>query len=134
MPIALTLSPANVDGSASNFIFAVVQLTFSGSYPAGGDTLDLTTITDKLGSSQIVNALADSNASLNTAFGQVGGYYVVRGDPSVTPGQASPVPTALNAWKLKLFNAGGTELNAGAYPASVTGDSVVLLLTARKLL
>ena len=42
--------------------------------------------------------------------------------------------TALNNFKLKAFNGGGTEITAGAYPASVTSDIVQLAITARKLL
>jgi hypothetical protein len=42
--------------------------------------------------------------------------------------------TALNNWKLKAFLGGGTEITAGAYPASVTTDIVQLSITARKLL
>jgi len=41
--------------------------------------------------------------------------------------------TALHNWKLKVFAGGGTELTAGAYPASVTTDIVQLSITARKL-
>jgi hypothetical protein len=42
--------------------------------------------------------------------------------------------TALNNWKLKALAGGGTEITAGAYPASVTTDIVQLSITARKLL
>jgi hypothetical protein len=41
---------------------------------------------------------------------------------------------ALNNWKLKAFNGGGTEIAAGAYPASVTSDVVQIVITARKML
>jgi len=40
----------------------------------------------------------------------------------------------LNNFKLKAFNGGGTEVTAGAYPASITTDIVQLAITARKLL
>jgi hypothetical protein len=40
---------------------------------------------------------------------------------------------ALNNWKLKAFAGGGTEVSAGAYPASVTTDAVQITITARKL-
>ena len=50
-----------------------------------------------------------------------GGYYVlVQG-------------SALNNWKLKCFAGCGTEISAGAYPASVTSDIVQITVTARKL-
>jgi len=115
MPITISLTPLNVDGSASNFVYAIAALTFSGNYSTGGDTLDFTTVADKLPSTQIIQAFAESQNGN-------GGYYI--------PVQGS----ALNNWKLKAFAAGGTEISAGAYPASVTSDIVQLSITARKLL
>ena len=115
MPITISLLPNNVDSSASNFVYGIATLTFSGSYPTGGDTLDFTTVADKIPSTQIVQAFAESQNGNS-------GYYI--------PVQGS----ALNNWKLKCFLGGGTEITAGAYPASVTSDIVQLSLTARKLL
>jgi len=115
MPITIALSPLNVDSSANNFVYAIGTLTFSGNYPAGGDTLDFTQVADKLPSTQIVQAFAESQNGNS-------GYYI--------PVQGS----ALNNWKLKCFLGGGTEITAGAYPASVTTDVVQLSITARKLL
>ncbi len=115
MPITITLQSNNVDGSGSNLFYAIGALAFSGNYPTGGDTLDFTTVADKLPSDQIIQVFADSQNGN-------GGYYV--------PVQGS----ALNNWKLKAFNGGGTELSAGAYPASVTSDIVQITITARKLL
>jgi len=115
MPITVSLSPLNVDASASNFIYGIATLSFSGNYPAGGDTLDFTQIADKLASSQIVQTFVESQN------GNAGYYVVVAG-------------SALNNWKLKCFLGGGTEISAGAYPASVTSDLVQLSFTARKLL
>lgn len=115
MPITISLVPNNVDSSASNFIYALATLTFSGNYPSGGDTLDFTQIANMLPSDTIVQAFADSQAGNS-------GYYV--------PVQGS----ALNTWKLKCFAGGGTEVTAGAYPANITSDIVQLAITARKLL
>jgi len=115
MPIAISLPSNNVDSSASNFIYALATLTFSGSYPAGGDTLDFTSVAGVLPSSQVLQAFAESQN------GNAGYYVAVQG-------------AALNNWKLKCFAGGGTEIAAGAYPASVTGDIVQLTVTARKLL
>ncbi|HVO57952.1 MAG TPA: hypothetical protein VMT51_09685 [Dongiaceae bacterium] len=115
MPISIALSSSNVDSSASNFVYAVATLTFTGSYPTGGDTLDFTTVADKLPSTQIVQVFAESQNGNS-------GYYI--------PVQGS----ALNNWKLKAFAGGGTEITAGAYPASVTSDVVQISITARKLL
>jgi hypothetical protein len=115
MPITISLSPLNVDSSASNFVYAIATLTFSGSYATGGDTLDFTQVTDKLPSTQVIQVFAESQN------GNSGYYIPVQG-------------TALNNWKLKAFAGGGTEITAGAYPASVTTDVVQLSITARKLL
>jgi hypothetical protein len=114
MPITITLLPSNEDGSGSNLFYAIGTLTFSGNYPAGGDTLDFTTVADKLPSTQIIQAVADSQN------GSAGYYVAVQG-------------TALNNWKLKAFTGGGSELTAGSYPSSVTTDIVQLTITARKL-
>ena len=35
MAITISLSPLNVDSSASNFVYAVATLTFTGNYPDG---------------------------------------------------------------------------------------------------
>ncbi len=115
MSIAISLAPNNIDSSASNFVYAIATLSFSGSYPAGGDTLDFTQVADKLPSTQIIQAFAESQN------GNAGYYVAVAG-------------SALNNWKLKAFNGGGTEITAGAYPSSVTTDVVQLAVTARKLL
>jgi hypothetical protein len=115
MPITITLLPSNADGSGSNLFYAIGTLAFSGNYPTGGDTLDFTTVADKLPSDQLIQVFADSQNGNS-------GYYV--------PVQGS----ALNNWKLKAFTGGGTEVSAGAYPASVTTDIVQITITARKLL
>jgi len=115
MAITINLSPLNVDGSGNNLTYAIATLTFTGSYVTGGDTLDFTTVADRLQSTQIIQVFADSQNG-NTI------YYV--------PVQGS----ALNNWKLKVINGGGTELGAGAYPAGVTTDIVQITITARKLL
>jgi hypothetical protein len=115
MAITITLSPLDVDASGNNYVYAIATLTFSGNYTTGGDTMDFTTVADKLPSTTVIQASAESQNGN-------GGYYV--------PVQG----TALNNWKLKAFAGGGTEIAAGAYPSSVTGDVVQLAITARKLL
>ncbi len=117
MAITITLGPQNVDSSASNFVYAVVTLSFSGNYSTGGDTLDFTTVADKLPSDTILQVFAGSQNG-NASY-----YYI--------PVQG----TAMNNWKLKCFVGGGTtEVSAGAYPGGITGDIVQLSITARKLL
>ena len=114
MAITITLLPSNVDGSGSNLFYAIGTLAFSGNYATGGDTLDFTQVADKLPSTQIIQAFAESQNGNS-------GYYV-------------PIAgTGMNNWKLKAFTGGGTEISAGDYPASVTTDAVQITITARKL-
>jgi hypothetical protein len=114
MAIQITVLPGNVDASGNNFVYAIGTLAFSGSYTVGGDTLDFTTVDDKLSSSQIMQIFADSQNGNS-------GYYI-------------PVASAtLSGWKLKAFTGGGTELSAGTYPASVTSDIVRITIMALKL-
>ena len=114
MAITITLLPSNVDGSGSNLFYAIGTLAFSGNYATGGDTLDFTQVADKLPSTQIIQAFAESQNGNS-------GYYV-------------PIAgSGMNNWKLKAFTGGGTEISAGAYPASVTTDAVQITITARKL-
>lgn len=116
MAIAISLLSNNVDSSASNFVYAIATLTFTGNYPTGGDTLDFTAVADKLPSTSVVQAFAESQAGNGLNF-----YVAVAG-------------TSLNNWKLKSFIPAGTEITSGAYPGTVTGDVVQLTITARKLL
>jgi hypothetical protein len=84
------------------------SLAFSGSYQPGGDTIDFTSVIN-------TQALADvPQPSLLPDFGIVieqalDGYYteLIQG-------------TALNNWKLRVWQPGGTEYTAGAYGAPFT--------------
>jgi len=117
MAITINLSPVNVDASASNFVYGIATLTFSGSYTTlTGDTLDFTQVADKLSSDTIVQAFAESQAGN-------GGYFYVAQQGS-----------GMNNWKLRCYAVNGTEVSTGAYPVGITGDTVQLSITARKLL
>lgn len=116
MPITVNLTPNNVDGSPSNFFFGAGTLTFSGSYTTGGDTLDFT---------PVMGLLPTSQAPVQVAAWSQGG----------TPFAYVPIQgSSFNNWKLKIFQAGGAEIAAGAYPAGVTGDIVAFQILGRKLL
>src|SRR6202171_5562898 len=115
MAITISLSPLNVDSSANNFVYAIATLTFSGNYPTGGDAMDFTTVADKLPSTQIIQAFAESQN------GNSGYYVAIAG-------------AALDNWNLKAFSGGGTEIHAGADPGRVKTDVVQLTIVARKLL
>ena len=111
--MALAITVTSVDAGGEN-VYVFGSLGASGSYTTGGDTLDFTTVADKFPSDQIIQVFADSQN------GNAGYYVPVQG-------------SALNNWKLKAFNGGGTEISNGAYPASVTSDIVQITITARKL-
>ena len=115
MPISISIPSQNVDASGRNLVYAIGTLTFTGSYATNGDTLDLTTVAEKLSSSQVVQIVADSLNGNNM-------YYV------------AVLGSSLNIHIIKVFSAGGTELAAGAYPGGVTGDTVQVRITARKFL
>ena len=117
MAITISLLPNNVDSSASNFIYAIATLTFSGTYTNGtADTLDFTQVADKLASDTIVQSFAESQNGNGAYF-----YLAQQG-------------ASLNTWKLRVYAVNGTELSTGAYPSPVATEMVQLSITARKLL
>ncbi len=102
--MALALTIVSVDAAADNlYVFGTVVA--SGSYATGGDTLDFTTVANRLGASQ---------APLQVRMGGLTGdaYSFVRATPA----------TLANG-KIKINTASNTELTAGAYPARITGDA-----------
>jgi len=110
--MAITIAVQNVDATGS-VVWATGSIEFSGTYPTGGDTLDWTTAIPQVGypGAAIPSASAPLQVTFDSQNGN-GGYYVgVQG-------------SALNNWKVKCFQASGTEVTAGAYPSSVTGDII----------
>jgi len=98
MPITLTVvSITDPPGQ----LRVACNLAFTGSYPTGGDTLDLTQI---LGASHLSKVAVFNALPVDTDVALGGGY-----DGEFLAG------SALNNGKLKLFTSGGTELGAGAY-------------------
>lgn len=86
-----------------------VQITPSGNYPTGGDTVDLTPLIGQAAGG--VPVFAANNAPLyGVAQGSTGD------DFDFIPG------TQLNNGKLKINTASNAELGAGAYPARISGD------------
>lgn len=112
------LTSRDVDGSASNFVYINGKLSFSGSYPgSGGDTLDWTTVPDKLAGAECLSCAIASQT--------LGNQYVAVGGPS----------TALNGWKVVCQTPGtfNSQLASGAYPVGITGDTVTFSAVFRKL-
>ncbi len=113
---------ANVQEATKTFksILAFIALTLSGSYVVGGDTLDLTKVTNTNG--EDFEGFFENPQSIGLFFENLGGYYA-----QIIPG------ATLSAYKIKIFAPGGAELGAVTY-ASVNltaANSIVLLATRR---
>lgn len=119
------------EARGDRFIRQFLKLVFSGSYSTGGDTLDLTNAGGTPAAPNTVppavaNGLVDvdviERSTVSTGNAAGGGFYVL-----VAPNADVPLKFAdLTTLKIKIFTGGTTELSAGAYPASVTSDVVIL--------
>jgi hypothetical protein len=119
--MAITINVQNVDASGT-VAWVTGTIAFSGSYTTGGDTLDWTTAIPQVGESGAAIPSDDGpqQVMIDSQNGN-GGYYVaVQG-------------SAPNNWKVKCFQSGGTEVSAGAYPGSITGDIVAFQAQFQKL-
>ncbi len=99
-------------------------LTFSGSYTVGGDTLNLASPANPNGLEGEGLAEIPLSGGPGVFLESIDGYYV----QPVVAGISSPAH-----YKLQVFAPGGGELTAAAYPAALTGGSVVLVATKRSL-
>lgn len=123
-------SGKDFDGSGNNFVYSQHRLLFSGGYTTGatGDTLDLTPLAAIVPSGLTPEAGYIEGNGDSASQGGSGGYYTLslfNGNPAA--------PNALNANKVRVWNAAGSELGTGAYPAAVLRDAVTLTLTWKKL-
>ena len=109
---------ANVLTTQTNKLKEIyVSITPSGNYSTGGDTFDLTALKNP-------NFLPDPflarvPVSVGVMNEEMGGFYV-----GILPG------TALNNYKIKFYQPGGSEVAAGAYPAAITGGTLHLVIIA----
>jgi hypothetical protein len=108
-------------GGERNFT-VFIQLTFSGSFPSGGDTLNLTTLTNPNGLD--VEGVFELPLSLSPAvyLEDIGGYYV---QPKITG-------STLTAFLINVYQPGGTIVS-GAYNSAVTGGNVILTMQKRRV-
>ena len=104
MALSLSVKQFDVDSTGKQ-VYVLGTLTATGSYVTGGDTLDLTN------QSLIPAGALPKQLSVFTQTGQVFTYAWILG-------------SALTNGKLKIYQAGGTELAAGAYPAGITADII----------
>ncbi len=115
MAIAASLLDQWHDGKR---LFALVKLVASGNYVTNGDTVDLSTI----GLQATINALVGSFVG-----GQNGFLYTFVSGSQLTNGLLKVFgqqPTDATAGVIAL-----AQIAAAAYPAGVTGDTIVLELT-----
>jgi len=113
MSLTLTVRQFDADATGKQ-IFVAGTVTASGSYPTGGDTLDLSN------QSFIPSAQPPRQVSLFTQTGQVYNYTWIQG-------------SALNNGKVKIYAAGGSELAAGAYPSTILNDVIAFSAVYPKL-
>jgi hypothetical protein len=109
-------------GGERNFT-VFIQLTFSGSFPSGGDTLNLTTLTNPNGLD--VEGLFELPLSLGPAvyLEDIGGYYV---QPKVSG-------STLTAFLINVYAPGGAIVAAGTYPTPVSSGNVILTMQKRRV-
>ena len=119
--MAIAINVQNVDASGT-VVWVTGTVSFSGSYSTGGDTLDWTTAIPQVGQngSAIPSDSQPQQAMFDSQDGNAGYYVAVQG-------------SALNNWKVKCFQGGGTEISSGAYPGSITGDIVAFQAQFKKL-
>lgn len=124
MALALAVQKVNVDMREKEI---VLKATASGNYATGGDTVNLTTITNP-------------NFKTNAVFGFPGDIneYEVLSCPTGYVAELIPGAT-LATWKLKFSATGAAlsgalgEIAAAAYPAAITGGTVIVRFKGPKL-
>jgi hypothetical protein len=109
-------------GGERNFT-VFIQLTFSGSFPSGGDPLNLTTLTNPNGLD--VEGVFELPLSLGPAvyLEDIGGYYV---QPKISG-------STLTAFLINVYAPGGAIVAAGTYPSQISGGNVILTLQKRRV-
>jgi hypothetical protein len=111
MPVALVVVGVDVTRRKKKITY---KPTFSGAYPAGGDTLDLTAATDPSFLSARIPSVAPEVLEIEGAPGGNGAEWV----PGTTPANQ----------KVKLWASQHSEHAAAGYNAAVSGDANVRIV------
>jgi hypothetical protein len=119
MSIAISVETVDASGTAA---LVAGTLAFSGTYPTGGDTLDWTTA---------IEQIADGGQTIPSASEPI--LVVIASQAGGTDDYVPVQGSALNSWKVKCLASSGSEISAGAYPSSITGDTVAFLALFPKL-
>ena len=122
----MAVSGAIIDysGAAGQRNYTVfIQLTFSGSFPTGGDPLNLATLTNPNGLD--VEGFFELPLSVGPSvyLEDIGGYYV---QPKVSG-------STLSAFLINVYQPGGAIVTAGTYPTAVSGGNVILSMQRRRV-
>jgi hypothetical protein len=128
MSVAIQIN--NIDASANGDVFVEGTLSVSGSYVAGGDTVDFTgvnsTITKGVNFTGVADIIPSAQAPKQFWVGSQAGLIGYQYSPIIGSGPSN--------CKLKI---GGTtwnsELSASSYPAALTGDTIAFQATFKKL-
>jgi hypothetical protein len=122
--MAVTGAIIDYSGAAGQRNYTVfIQLTFSGSFTSGGDPLNLATLSNPNGLD--VEGVFELPLSGGPAvyIEDIGGYYV---QPKVSG-------STLNAFLINVYAPAGTVIPAAAYPAQVSGGTVILTMQRRRV-
>jgi hypothetical protein len=122
----MAVSGAIIDytaGAGDRNFTVFIQLTFSGSFTAGGDPLNLTTLTNPNGLD--VEGVFELPLSLGPSvyLEDIGGYYV---QPKVSG-------STLTAFLINVYQPGGAIVATAAYPTQVSGGNVILTMQKRRV-
>lgn len=130
MPIAVNGMDGNpwttrdMDASGNNKITTYHLLAFTGSYTTtvGGDTVDLTSIMAQIPTPSLPDQITWESNGPSTSFCGGGGYLQFAKGATI------------NANKMKVFAAGGSEQGSGSYSSiGLTTDVITLTITWKKL-
>lgn len=114
MAAKISVVSMNTVGQQIRVLF---NLILSGNYPAGGDVLDFTQIVQDAGFQGIFGNIPSSQPPQQVDIWSQGGNLANHYYPVVGSLQTNS--------KVKIDSAFNTELNAGAYPAAITGDKII---------
>jgi hypothetical protein len=122
----MAVSGAIIDytaGAGDRNFTVFIQLTFSGSFTAGGDPLNLTTLTNPNGLD--VEGVFELPLTLGPSvyLEDIGGYYV---QPKVTG-------STLTAFLINVYQPGGAIVATATYPTAVSGGNVILTMQKRRV-
>jgi hypothetical protein len=113
MSLAISITSVEPAGDKVRVLF---NITPSGNYVTGGDTLDFTKATQDANFIGAVAMVPSSQAPVSLDVWDAGGNIANGVFPSLGTTQANS--------KLKFTSAFNTELSAAAYPAAITGSKL----------